>query len=90
MDNKTCVLFVPVVDFRPLHAGPRLTGGELFDRIVERGSYTELDATVLLQQILDAMSYLHDRNIVHRDLKPENLLLQSSVSYLRPSASSSR
>uniref|UniRef100_A0A7S3GKQ0 Protein kinase domain-containing protein n=1 Tax=Palpitomonas bilix TaxID=652834 RepID=A0A7S3GKQ0_9EUKA len=31
----------------------------------------------LMQQLLDGLSYLHDRNIVHRDLKPENLLLVS-------------
>ncbi|OKL58524.1 Calcium/calmodulin-dependent protein kinase [Talaromyces atroroseus] len=50
------------------------TGGELFDRICERGKFTEKDATQTIKQILDAVRYLHERNIVHRDLKPENLL----------------
>ena len=49
-------------------------GGELFDRIVERGCYTEADAVICLKQILSAIDYLHKMNIVHRDLKPENLL----------------
>ncbi|KAK9368402.1 kinase-like domain-containing protein [Lipomyces kononenkoae] len=50
------------------------TGGELFDRIVERGKYTEKDAVKTVSEILEAVDYLHNKNIVHRDLKPENLL----------------
>ncbi|CAH3112916.1 unnamed protein product [Pocillopora meandrina] len=52
-------------------------GGELFDRIVEKGSYTEQDASDLIKQILEAVDYLHGQGIVHRDLKPENLLYYS-------------
>ncbi|CAM5123663.1 unnamed protein product [Natator depressus] len=44
-------------------------GGELFDRIVERGHYTERDASRLVRQVLGALSYLHRLGIVHRDLK---------------------
>ncbi|KAK3709228.1 hypothetical protein QZH41_015442 [Actinostola sp. cb2023] len=44
-------------------------GGELFDRIVEKGSYTEQDASQLINQILEAADYLHSLGIVHRDLK---------------------
>ncbi|KAE8583138.1 hypothetical protein XENTR_v10020438 [Xenopus tropicalis] len=51
-----------------------VTGGELFDRIIERGYYTEKDASQLIRQVLDAVQYLHNMGIVHRDLKPENLL----------------
>lgn len=52
----------------------KVTGGELFDRIVDRGCYTELDAIKCLKQILSAIQFLHSQKIVHRDLKPENLL----------------
>ncbi|XP_052360885.1 calcium/calmodulin-dependent protein kinase type 1D-like [Oncorhynchus keta] len=51
-----------------------VSGGELFDRIVEKGFYTEMDASRLIKQVLNAVNYLHDMGIVHRDLKPENLL----------------
>eukprot|EP01103_Thecamoeba_quadrilineata_P002224 TRINITY_DN12218_c0_g1_i1.p1 TRINITY_DN12218_c0_g1~~TRINITY_DN12218_c0_g1_i1.p1 ORF type:complete len:429 (+),score=105.57 TRINITY_DN12218_c0_g1_i1:62-1288(+) len=49
-------------------------GGELFDKIVEKGCYSEKDAAHITQQILEAVFYLHGNGITHRDLKPENLL----------------
>ncbi|XP_069798378.1 calcium/calmodulin-dependent protein kinase type 1D-like isoform X2 [Narcine bancroftii] len=55
-----------------------VSGGELFDRILERGVYTEKDASLLIRQILEAVRYLHKNGIVHRDLKPENLLYFNS------------
>ncbi|XP_057296469.1 calcium/calmodulin-dependent protein kinase type 1-like isoform X1 [Hydractinia symbiolongicarpus] len=54
-----------------------VTGGELFDRIIEKGLYTEADASHLVKQILEAVDYVHDLGIIHRDLKPENLLYAS-------------
>ena len=43
-----------------------VTGGELFDRIVEKGSYTERDASALIKQILEAVDYMHSEGVVHR------------------------
>jgi len=52
-----------------------LSGGELFDRIIEQTFFSEAEAAKVVKQIADALNYLHNQNIVHRDLKPENLLL---------------
>jgi len=54
-----------------------VTGGELFDKIVEKGSYSEKEASNIVGKILSAVEYLHSNGIAHRDLKPENLLLKS-------------
>lgn len=54
-----------------------IEGGDLFDRLQRRKSYSECIARDLCWQILQALKYLHDRNIVHRDLKPDNLVLTS-------------
>lgn len=51
-----------------------LSGGELFNRIVDRGPFPEAEAAKLFAQILLSMEYLHSLDIVHRDVKPENIL----------------
>jgi len=51
-----------------------LTGGELFDRIVAKGSFSEKEASEVIRNVTDAIAYIHKIGIVHRDLKPENLL----------------
>lgn len=54
------------------------TGGELFDKIVAEGSFTERDASRVFAELVGAVQYLHHRNVVHRDIKPENLLYASA------------
>jgi len=54
-----------------------ITGGELFDKIVELQYYSEKEASKIIQQVLSAIDHLHTNQVVHRDLKPENLLLSS-------------
>lgn len=54
-----------------------VTGGELFDHIVEKGSYTEGEAASTMKILCEALKYLHSQDVVHRDLKPENILLKS-------------
>jgi calcium-dependent protein kinase len=54
------------------------TGGELFDKIVEKTDqgmqFSEQEAASLFKQMMSAINYCHKNGIVHRDLKPENLL----------------
>jgi len=51
-----------------------VTGGELFYKIVDNGSYSEKDACNIVRQLVQGVDYLHSMGIAHRDLKPENLL----------------
>jgi serine/threonine protein kinase len=50
-------------------------GGDVFDRLVKRLSYTESCARCFAKNLLRTISFLHARGIAHRDIKPENLLL---------------
>jgi calcium-dependent protein kinase len=52
-------------------------GGELFDRIIAKGHYTERAAASLLRTIVEIVHTCHTMGVMHRDLKPENFLLLS-------------
>ncbi|KAG8371034.1 hypothetical protein BUALT_Bualt13G0045000 [Buddleja alternifolia] len=54
-----------------------VTGGELFDKIVNHGRMKENEARKYFQQLINAVDYCHSRGVFHRDLKPENLLLDA-------------
>lgn len=60
-----------------------LKGGELFERIVGRPRFSELEAARLLRPLLESVAYLHDLGIVHRDLKPENILCGEELEDLK-------
>ncbi|KAD7477970.1 hypothetical protein E3N88_01106 [Mikania micrantha] len=55
-----------------------VTGGDLFDKIVELGRMRENEARKYFQQLINAVDCCHSRGVYHRDLKPENLLLDAS------------
>lgn len=52
-------------------------GGELFQRIVDNGYFSEEHAAYIMYQLLASVFYCHNLNIIHRDLKPENILIES-------------
>ena len=54
------------------------SGGELFEVLLARGFFTESDAARIVEELLQALDYLHAIGYVHRDLKPENLLMKDS------------
>ena len=55
-----------------------MTGGELFDTILEKEVFTEKEAADTVRPIIDAINYCHSLNIIHRDIKPENLLFTAT------------
>lgn len=59
----------------------KYTGGELFDKIIERttptGCLSEAEAARIIKSTLEAVLYLHKNGCVHRDIKPENILFES-------------
>ncbi|KAI8325144.1 Pkinase-domain-containing protein, partial [Martensiomyces pterosporus] len=54
------------------------TGGELFERICKETAFTEQDASRIIRQIVEGVSFLHQNSVVHRDLKTENCLFRTS------------
>ena len=70
----------------------RVTGGELFHKIVDERRFSEKKSHDYFVQMLNAIKYLHEQGrfpnvhaavrancslgIAHRDLKPENILLK--------------
>ncbi|KAJ8445738.1 hypothetical protein Cgig2_026065 [Carnegiea gigantea] len=52
-------------------------GGELFDRIVAKGHYSERAAAQVVRTILQVVQVCHKNGVIHRDLKPENFLFSN-------------
>jgi calcium-dependent protein kinase len=75
-------LFEVYEEPKQLHLVTELcTGGELYDKVVEKslegGHLSEYDVARILRNILEAIAYCHAQGICHRDLKVENFLLLS-------------
>ena len=52
------------------------SGGELFDKIQDQSSFTELEVASIMDQLMRGISYCHGLDVQHNDLKPENILLE--------------
>lgn len=52
-----------------------LRGGEIFSKLLEKGTYSEADAAKLMRKLMEAVNFCHSKGIIHRDLKLENLIL---------------
>lgn len=50
------------------------SGGEIFNRLRSKGTYTELEAANIVFDLLLAIKYCHENEIIHRDIKLENVL----------------
>lgn len=77
LQHKNIIRLYDVFDEKEFYylVTEKMTGGELFDRIVQKSYYNEKEARDTCKVLFDAMGYCHKKKIAHRDLKPENLLL---------------
>ncbi|KAG8067088.1 hypothetical protein GUJ93_ZPchr0005g15820 [Zizania palustris] len=55
-----------------------VNGGELLERIAIKGKLSEREGRRLFHQLIDGVSYCHDKGVYHRDLKPENVLVDQN------------
>jgi len=53
------------------------SGGDLFDRIIAKGSYSEREAASIGRQIVNVVHACHFMGVMHRDLEPEHFLMVS-------------
>ena len=53
-------------------------GGDLFDRLIARGSLSEHSGARLCRALAEALLHCGARGVVHRDIKPENILLMDA------------
>jgi serine/threonine protein kinase len=58
-----------------------VTGGELFQKIVETGYFSEHKAARILKQIIEAIAYLHSHDVIHRGNAYLSIAVSSSLTY---------
>lgn len=54
-----------------------LVEGMTLSSLLEHGPLSPNDALSVLDQLLDAVGYAHEKGVVHRDIKPDNIFITS-------------
>ncbi|EFJ48959.1 hypothetical protein VOLCADRAFT_59940 [Volvox carteri f. nagariensis] len=82
MLNHPNIVGFKEVFLTPSHLGIVMeyaAGGELFERIVKAGRFSEDEARYFFQQLISGVEYCHASGVCHRDLKLENTLLDGNA-----------
>ncbi|MFN4298743.1 MAG: protein kinase domain-containing protein [Thermaurantimonas sp.] len=67
---------------RPFLIFPLMTGGSLYQKILNSEGLSEDEIAQVLYQVADGLSYLHENDVIHQDVKPDNVLIDSKGRYL--------
>ncbi|MBH8555417.1 protein kinase [Nostocaceae cyanobacterium CENA357] len=51
-----------------------IDGQNLEEELIQKGRFSEQQVLHVLQEILNVLKFVHDRNILHRDIKPSNIM----------------
>lgn len=68
-EDQTHIYFV--LDYVP--------GGNLFQRIIQKGNFSEDSTCKIMKNLLQGLQYIHSLDLIYRDLKPQNILLDSET-----------
>jgi serine/threonine protein kinase len=56
-----------------------IDGGNLADRVVQKGILPEDEALLYIEQIGAALTVVHQQGLLHRDIKPQNIMLRQGT-----------
>jgi serine/threonine protein kinase len=56
-----------------------IDGGNLADRVVQKGILPEDEALIYIEQIGEALTVVHQQGLLHRDIKPQNIMLRQGT-----------
>ncbi|MFN3951147.1 MAG: protein kinase domain-containing protein [Thermaurantimonas sp.] len=69
-------------DNRPFLIFPLMTGGSLYQKILNADGLSEEEIAKVLLQVADGLAYIHDNDVIHQDVKPDNVLIDSKGRYV--------
>ena len=56
-----------------------IKGGDLLEQR-EQKEFSMRETEILIYQVLDALSYIHEFGFIHHDIRPQNILVSTSWS----------